>query len=370
MKIIILFFIMILCFTAYAGEIINTAVPLKGEWNFHLRKVWEVNSAGDDLLAVVRNIQVDKNGRIYFYDFKLRKFYVLQPDGKFLLSFGRPGEGPGEFRRVLEFFLLDNTLVVSDERKILFFTKEGKFEKDIVPRRPYENVPRAFVDKNRFIKIPPKPEDQNQDRDRIEIYDIANKKDSIIAEIAEEENTVQVGRSTSVVFAGGKYKPSVILCVKDNHLYYAKNDKYIITKLALTSKKSMTFTVEEKKRHKIPKEEKEKFYSRLIKVLSKEMVDRAMKAIPDEATYFFRLDVDDTGLIYVYLTNPGANPWEREMDIFSPAGKYLYHSRITFPEGYSIKSPLEIQGNYLHVFLENQEGEGSLVKYEIDKPKI
>lgn len=82
------------------------------------------------------------------------------------------------------------------------------------------------------------------------MYDIANKKNSIIAEIAGEENTVKVGRSTSVVFAGGKYKPSVILCVKDNHLYFGKNDKYKITKLALTGKKSMTFTVEEK--NKIP----------------------------------------------------------------------------------------------------------------------
>lgn len=141
MRIFILLFIMVLCFTAYAREITNTVVPLKGEWNFNLRKVWEVNSAGDDLLAEVRNIQVDKNGRIYFYDFKLRKFFVLHPDGKFRLSFGRPGEGPGEYRRVLEFFLLDNTLAVSDERKILFFTKEGKFEKDIIPGRPYETAP-------------------------------------------------------------------------------------------------------------------------------------------------------------------------------------------------------------------------------------
>ena len=370
MRIFILLFIMVLCFTAFAGEITNSAVPLKGKWHFNLRKMWEVNSAGDDLLGEVRNIQVDKNGRTYFYDFKLKKFFVLNPNGKFRLSFGRPGEGPGEYRRVQGFFLVDNTLVVSDERKVIYFTKEGKFESDIVPRKPHENIPRAFVDKHRFIKIPRKFEDPTRDLDKIEMYDIANKKNSIVAEIAGEENTVKVGRSTSIVFAGGKYKPSVILCVKDNHLYYGKNDKYKITKLDLTGKSSMTFTVEGKKRNKIPKAEKEKFYSRLIKVISRELVDRAMKAIPDEATYFFRIDVDDTGLIYVYLTNPGGSPWEREIDIFSPAGKYLYHSLITFPEGYSIKSPLEIRGGHLHVFLEDPEGEGSVVRYKIDKPKI
>jgi 6-bladed beta-propeller len=366
----LLFIIMVLCSNVFAVEIKNNAVSLKGQWDFNLQKVWEVSSAGDDLLGEVRNIQVAENGRIYFHDFKLRKFFLFHPDGKLLLSFGRRGEGPGEYRRVQDFFLVDNILVVAGERKILYFTKEGKLDNDIIPGKLYKNAPRAFLDKNRFINIPLKSEGQNQDIDRIEMYDIANKKNSIIAEIAAEENTVQVGRSTSVVFAGGKYKASVILCVKDKFLYYGKNDKYKITRLDLTSNKSMIFTVLGKKRHKIPKAEKERFQSRLSQVISKEKVDRAMKAIPDDATYFFRIDVDDTGLIYVYPTNPEGNPWTREVDIFSPEGKYLYHSIITFPEAYAIKSPLVIKGDYLHVFLEDKQGEGSLVKYKIDKPRI
>jgi hypothetical protein len=370
MKLLVLVFIMVSWFTAFAAQVANRAVPLNGEWHFNLQKQWEINSAGNELLGNVRYIRVDRRGHIFVYDFKLRKFFVFDPAGNFRFSFGRPGEGPGEYRQVGRFFLVDRSLVVTDDRKILYFNREGKFESDFVPRKPQENVPRAFVDKYRFIKIPQPFEDSNRHRDRIEMYDIKKKKTSIIAEIAGEENTVRVARSTSIVFAGGTYKPSVILCVKDNQLYYGKNDRYKITRLDLGDKKTLTFSVEGKKRNKIPKVEKEKFYRRLIKVLSREMVDRAMESIPDEATYFFRIDVDDTGLIYVYPTNPGRNPWEMEIDIFSPAGKYLYRSLIAFPEGYSIKSGLEIRGNNLHVFLEDREGEGSLVKYKLDKPNI
>ncbi len=370
MKIIIFLIISFFCFASFAGgsEITNPAEPLKGEWDFNPRKVWEVNSMGDDLMAEVRHIQVDKNGQVYFFDSRLKKFYVFGPDGKYRFSFGRTGEGPGEYRRVESFFLVDNTVVFADERKVIHFSKDGKFQGDVVTGNSFQNVPRAFVDKNRFIKITPKPDGRERERDRIDIYDITEKKSSMVAEIASEEHVVQVAASSSVVFAGGKYKPLVILCVKDNYLYYGKNDKYKITKLDLDTKTSMTFSVKDRKPNKIPQAEKDSFYSRLSKVLSREMVDRAMKSIPGEATYYFRIDVDDNGMIYVYQTTPGAKKWTMEIDLFSPAGKYLYRSKIAFPEGYSIKSPLQIQGDYLYVSLEDQDGEVALVKYQIDKP--
>ena len=127
MKKFILLFSVVLYSTAFAGDITNTAVPLKGEWTFNLQKVWQVNTAGDELLADVRNIQVDKNGQIYFYDLKLRKFFVFDPGGKFRVGFGRRGQGPGEYRRVQRFFLVDNTLAVSGERKIIFFSDFREF---------------------------------------------------------------------------------------------------------------------------------------------------------------------------------------------------------------------------------------------------
>jgi hypothetical protein len=371
MKIIILSMISFFCFASFAwgSEASNPPEPLKGEWDFNPRKVWKVNSMGDDLVAEVRHIQVDKNGQVYFFDSKLKKFYVLGPDGKYRFSFGRPGEGPGEYRRVESFFLVGNTVVIADERKVIHFSKDGKFQVDAVTGNSYKNVPRAFVDKNRFIKIPPKTDAREHERDQIDIYDITQKKSSMVAEIPGEEHVVQVAASTTVVFSGGKYKPMVILCVKDNYLYYGKNDKYKITKLNLDTKTSMTISIKDRKPNKIPQAEKDSFHSRLRKVLSKEMVDRAMKSIPEEATYYFRIDVDDNGMIYVYQTIPGAPKWTMEIDLFSPAGKYLYRSKIVFPEGSSIKSPLQIQGDYLYVSLEDQDGEVALAKYQIDKPK-
>lgn len=373
---------MCLCFNLIAGnnkgsnaannEVINPSTPLKGEWNFNPRKVWQISEVGDELLANVRQLQVDDNGRIYLFDYKLKKFYVVNPDGTLRLSFGSAGEGPGEYRRVSSFFLVDNSIMISDDRKVIQYSLEGKFLFDTVPGLPFENVPRAFINKNRFIKIPPKPESKGykQEREGIDIYDIENKKSTTIAEIPGEEHVVQVTASTTVVFSGGKYKPKLIVCVKDNILYFGKNDTYKITRLDLNNNSTMTFSIKDRKPLEVPQSEKDNFRRRLQGVLSKEVIDRTLKSLPDIATFFLRIDVDDNGMIYVYQTIPAADRWTAELDIFSPAGKYLYRSKISLAEQYTIRSPLEIKGGYLYVSLEDDDGEVSLAKYQIDKPPL
>ena len=73
------------------AEVKNEDKPLKGEWDFQLQKIWEVASAGDDILVGTRILQVDDEGKtcgnVYLLDLKYYKFFVFSSDGEYLSLF-------------------------------------------------------------------------------------------------------------------------------------------------------------------------------------------------------------------------------------------------------------------------------------------
>ena len=73
---------------------------------------------------------VDDDGTIFAADFKEQKIKVFDKSGKFTYAFGEKGQGPGEFQMPAGVYLApENRLAVNDAaaRKIVYFTKEGKY---------------------------------------------------------------------------------------------------------------------------------------------------------------------------------------------------------------------------------------------------
>lgn len=82
----------------------------------------------------------DVDGNFYVNDWDKKCIRKFAPDGKYLLTIGRPGQGPGEFQNVWHpRFDKNNNLYVSDivgSRRISVFNREGTFLKLIrVPIR-------------------------------------------------------------------------------------------------------------------------------------------------------------------------------------------------------------------------------------------
>ncbi|MCP5048452.1 MAG: 6-bladed beta-propeller [bacterium] len=349
------------------GEVENNRDPLKGEWEFRLENVWETFEAGDESLAQINGIGVGDDGKVYVFDFKHFKFFVFSPEGKFLFSFGKKGEGPGEYKFSLSFHLVDKYLLVVDFGAVHYFTKQGKFVK--TARTPGRFSFKSIVDENRFITLQPKKEG-NENIETLELFNVSDNKSTTIIKIKPEESTqVQSGGMALQIKMPG-FNPVIVMDAKDEFLFYGKNDKYRIIKTNLQGKELMTFSVDGKEKKPITDEMKRKSLGRISLnggKIPEPLLKKMMKNIPDEATYFNEIRIDESGLIYVYLTDLN-NGTGREMDVFSPEGKYLYHGGFTLPEGFLYRSSV-IKGDYLYAAVEDEEGEQKLVKFKIAKPK-
>jgi hypothetical protein len=78
------------------------------------------------------SITVDKD-HIYITDFPSVYIYSLK-DYRLIKKFGRIGEGPKEWLKYTLLSLHDNYLVISDQNKMLFFSKTGDYIKEIKAR--------------------------------------------------------------------------------------------------------------------------------------------------------------------------------------------------------------------------------------------
>jgi hypothetical protein len=72
----------------------NKDKSLKEEWDFMFAKMWEIDSADDEVLGRPQGILVLDNGFLYISDPPNRKNYIFDQDGSFIKSFAKRGEGP------------------------------------------------------------------------------------------------------------------------------------------------------------------------------------------------------------------------------------------------------------------------------------
>jgi hypothetical protein len=93
--------------------ITNSDTPAEGRVEVQLEELWRIGGADDEenLLGVVNRVLADDDGNVYLLDIQLVEVQVFDPDGVYLRSLGKRGDGPGEIRNVMgALFLPDGTL--------------------------------------------------------------------------------------------------------------------------------------------------------------------------------------------------------------------------------------------------------------------
>ena len=372
MKKFLMLYILVLLVTVsfLFSEVKNQDKPLKGQWDFELKEVWTVDKAGDKPLVKPRHLMVSKDGTNYLYDGKNVEYYTFTKDGKFIKTFAKRGEGPGELKRFYNAFLLKDKHIIADAYEIEYLTKDGKFIKSI--KNDFsQRLPDFFISEDEFVYFPLLKLNNPDIDGKIFKYNIKTQTQKLLAEFPVfEGGTVKNEEVVIGVIVPG-LSPLMVIGYTPGIIYYGYNSSYVIIAADYSGKKLHSFSLERKK-GTVTKGAKEEFFK--DKPIPKNFLPTIMKSLPDELTYFSRIEIHNK-LIFVYVSYLDQHLANQQIDIFSPDGKYLYRSQVRAPEGFSFtvgRAPIIlIQDDHLYTALKKEDGKGKIIlaKYKITLPK-
>lgn len=98
---------------------------LKEEFSIDTEKIPEI-------ITTIGSFDADEEGNIYIFDYKLKKIAKFDKSGKYLVSFSREGEGPGELQSCSDINANLQEIVATDpgNSKFLVFKNDGTLKKN------------------------------------------------------------------------------------------------------------------------------------------------------------------------------------------------------------------------------------------------
>ena len=370
MKKMKLSFILFLSIAFLQAAVVNPDRPRKGEWDFKLKKVWEIGRAGDDLLGRPFSLTATEDGILYVYDTANRTNYIFDRDGNFIRAFARSGQGPGEIIGQELIHYVDGKVYIPAQNGINLFTKDGIYIQTLKPEDRSLD-PRIFLNEDEVISAPKTPMFLPDGKGQIIRKNIKTGDETVISGFSIQDWGIAQsgGRIVDIIAIG--FSPLMILGHAENRLYWGVNTSYMINVSDLGGKKINTFSVKRKGKKVSDKFKKKYFES---PNLPEEMLNQIAESLPNEISFFYRLEVHN-GLVYVFVPDVDLNSKRaklKQIDIFSPEGEYLYRAYIKFEKNrqhlFSPLNNLVIQNRHLYAVLMDEEDNALVAKYEIAPP--
>jgi len=354
----VLIFAISIVFTVLPGAATqNLDTPKKGEWDLKQKEIWSLTKANNSLFTKP-DIVVSEDGTCYIHDIKNKLTYIFDGAGKYIKSFGKKGEGPGEIRFHDLSYFVDDMFVAFDMGSLHFFSKLGKFKKKILNAVGF-TVPQFFLNKNEFVST------NMRGKGMLTHKNIETGKKKILKEYFIKRLTLA---DNSTRFLPG-ISPSMIVGYdyKNQKIYYGINDTYLIHCADLNGKILHSFSVDRKKK-KISTSTRDKE----LKILfGSDFNKELFKSIPNELVYFNRIQIINEH-VYVFVGNFSSNWESQKIDIFSLNGEYLYSSLFKPEKGFDIYlsyfNNIVLKKEHLYVVLEKDDSEVIIRKYKISLP--
>jgi len=158
-----------------------------------------------------------------------------------------------------------------------------------------------------------------------------------------------------------------------DRLYWGMSDRYTIRVTDLAGSDLTSFSLDRRKTKVSQRDKREYFQS---DNMPPDMLKQIVDSLPDELTHFVRIEVHND-LLYVFV--PAIDLENkmlriRQIDIFSPDGKYLYKARLDFgKDRVHLTSPLGnlvIKSGALYAVLQDEEDNVLVAKYKVSLPRL
>jgi hypothetical protein len=121
---------------AFAGDVANSATPSAGIVEANLDELFHLggfSEADEEFFGVVANGILGADGETYLLDEQLCEIRVFDAEGQYLNTFGREGEGPGEFRQAQDLLLLPSGkvgVIYGQQNRLATYGLDGTIGED------------------------------------------------------------------------------------------------------------------------------------------------------------------------------------------------------------------------------------------------
>jgi hypothetical protein len=267
---------------------------------------------------------LDSEGNIYIVstDPKDKLVFKFDKKGKYISSFGRKGQGPGEVQFVL-YFGIDNQdrIIISDHvrKKVFFFSDEGaliegtSYDPNFFTMFPLENGKYLFI------------------RD---LPDIENKRLSRSLRICNsefDERKELDAYFTSRSSGGIRVSSPIFEWRISNGKIYAVNEQRGYEILVYDLEGTLTRKI---RREYYPLDYPENLKKRYIEIYGTSRKIDFPETLPPIQSFF----VDDEGRIFVMTYEKGENPGEHVFDIFNSEGVFIQRKNLNILNNWDMQA--------------------------------
>lgn len=307
--------------------VVNHLEPykIKGDPSIlHLEEEFVIDTEKDEIaqlgLTDIWNIDVDSEKNIYLLHLQSKEncIFKFNKEGQFISSFGRKGQGPGEVQYPIFFQVQNNEIAVTDPTKVVFFSKNGKFLKEI--SKDANKLSAIFLKNGNYLV-----------RERIrDLSDSAARHIGLRLYDSEFNEIKEIDRVTNPnPFRGNGYRatlPYIHTCVLGEKVFEGNSERgYEIHVYDLNGN-----LIKKIKKEYRPVPINEEDEERILKLFER-MPEEIKETIyfPDNFPPFQRLFfTDDEGRLFVMTYEKGKKPREFIYDIFNSEGAFI--GRIGF----------------------------------------
>jgi hypothetical protein len=285
----------------------------------------------------VTGIALDSMENIYVLDSGNHRIQKFDKDGRYLLTIGREGEGPGEFVSLSGIFIdSQDTIYLSDRRRIQIFDSDGIYKESITFDT---NINDFFLDVEGHIYTFIMQNDEEGSKKYLVKYDRNGKIVDRIAEFSDVQ-AVQSRDGSGMTMSFKAYHQynywPYLFPVSDKEYVYTYPSDYTIT--VMSYKGDVGAKIEKNEPpHPISQAEKDFIINRIEEAFERrgrkpprDLVEASCQ-FPAHRPFFHGMTTDDTGRIYIRIARSVLDESDQvELDIFSKDGYYLYRTILSF----------------------------------------
>lgn len=331
----------------------NPREPMYGEIKFELEEDLSIGNDRDNnyLFYRIRDVAIDNQGNIFVVDagnFRVQKF---DQNGKYVLTIGREGQGPGEFERpaLVKINERNGNIYVKDKGIFIeIFDREGNHIRQIRLSSLLGVVSNFYIleNENLLLKVL-KTKDVGKALEAYMSVALVNPQGILIRFIADYPFNIQwirkgfggvTGFETELCFAS--------LDLETNIIGFPEEYSFDIT------------DKDGKTKYRIHKEES------IPKYTSEEKSHEKKLPFPPEKPFYYDILTDSEKRIYVQKNNTaGGGPTDnvdKQVDVFSKDGHFLYKSILP-------ANTVLIRDGLLYAYVIDEEKGGEYIKRYIIK---